>query len=265
MSNSYRELPPCPRLAQYIECYWIHGEQRPGAEANPILPDGCADLLFTTQNGEPAGLTVVGLMTTLLTLTPSPGRTFFAARFRPGMAASFIPEAALLNDRVEPLESFWGTKARVISERLAESSTPESMADAMNAALLPLDPPDPAHRALHHLTDSAIPLDSLASQAGLERHFRRTCLERTGVSPKYLRRILRFRKAVNQLSSINVRGSQPNWAQFALACGYYDQAHMIREFQEFAGCAPGRFIQSRNGPGVLKSGYDEPTKTREPN
>jgi AraC-like DNA-binding protein len=265
MGSSYRELSPPPRLAQYIECYWFH-EEHPGATANPILPDGCADLLFTTQNGQPAGLTVVGLMTAPLTLAPNPGRSFFAARFRPGMAASFIPEAALLNDRVEPLETFWGTRARAISDRLAESLTPELMADTMNAALRPLEPPGPTHRALCRLTDSDIPLNTLPAHAGLsERHFRRTCLERAGVSPKYMRRILRFRKAVNRLSSIGARSAQPNWAQFALACGYYDQAHMIREFQEFASCAPGRFVQSRNRPGVVESGYDEPTKTREPN
>ena len=35
-------------------------------------------------------------------------------------------------------------------------------------------------------------------------------------------------------------------AELSVACGYYDQAHMAREFGEFAGCAPSefRFVQA---------------------
>jgi AraC-like DNA-binding protein len=29
-----------------------------------------------------------------------------------------------------------------------------------------------------------------------------------------------------------------NWAELAVDCGYYDQAHLIHEFQEFAAVTP---------------------------
>jgi AraC-like DNA-binding protein len=30
-----------------------------------------------------------------------------------------------------------------------------------------------------------------------------------------------------------------NWTQIAYECGYFDQMHLIRDFKEFAGLAPG--------------------------
>jgi AraC-like DNA-binding protein len=117
----------------------------------------------------------------------------------------------------------------------------------MDEALRPLNPPNAGERVLRQLASVDISLDDAISESGLSvRHFRRLCLERAGVSPKYLSRILRFRKAVQRIATMRARRSlaQPSWADFAVACGYYDQAHFIREFQEFAGCTPGRFLQS---------------------
>jgi AraC-like DNA-binding protein len=244
-----------------VECYWSR-EERQGTPGDRILPDGCVDILFSTQNREPVSLAVVGLMTTPLTFDVEAGRSFFGVRFRPGMAAAFMREAALLNDRVEPLESVLGAAAHWIFERLAESSSLEGMAEVMEGFLRPIEPPDSAQLALWRLPAAAVPLDRLTSDAGLsERSFRRACVERAGVSPKYLRRILRFRKAVERIRTAATSTAQPGWAQLAAACGYYDQAHFIREFQEFAGTTPGRFLQSRDRGSGLESKDDERIKS----
>jgi AraC-like DNA-binding protein len=231
-----------------------------------ILPDGCVDILYSTVRGEPVGLTVAGLMTTPLRCDLEAGRSIFGVRFHPGMAGAFLRDAALLNDKVEPLESIWGAAARSMLERLADASTLQSMAQVMDGFLRPAEPPDPAERAMERLPAASVPLDRLVSDAGLsERHFRRACVERTGVSPKYLRRILRFRNAVERIHSAASGAAQPNWAHMAAACGYYDQAHFIREFQEFAGSTPGRFLQSQDRGAGLESNHNEPTTSRKSN
>jgi AraC-like DNA-binding protein len=170
------------------------------------------------------------------------------------MASAFIPGAELLTDQTRPLDDLMGSAGRRMFERLAELHRLEEMGGLMDQLLRPLDPPDIGARVLWQLEAAEVSagssLDQSISQSGLSvRHFRRLCLERAGVSPKYLSRILRFRKAAQRIAA--VRGgaqhslAQPGWAEFAVACGYYDQAHFIREFQEFAGCTPGRFVQSR--------------------
>lgn len=69
-----------------------------------------------------------------------------------------------------------------------------------------------------------------------------------GVAPRLAARIVRFDRAVNMVK----RPERPDWAGIALESGYYDQAHMAREFREFARCTPLEF-RSRQLPdgGVL--------------
>jgi transcriptional regulator GlxA family with amidase domain len=54
-----------------------------------------------------------------------------------------------------------------------------------------------------------------------------------GVGPKLLARVLRFRHAWELGHAGPVR-----WPALALACGYCDQAHLIRDFRRFAGTTP---------------------------
>ena len=64
----------------------------------------------------------------------------------------------------------------------------------------------------------------------LERKFR----QEVGISPKSLCRVLRFQEVFRSLDRYPAR----QWASIAVACGYYDQAHLIRDFEQFAGEAP---------------------------
>jgi AraC-like DNA-binding protein len=47
-------------------------------------------------------------------------------------------------------------------------------------------------------------------------------------------RILRFQHAVELASAADGLG----WAEIAHGSGYYDQAHMVRDFQQFTGHSP---------------------------
>lgn len=78
-------------------------------------------------------------------------------------------------------------------------------------------------------------IDQLASHACLSiRQFERVFQERIGLPPKHFSRLIRFAQAWI------IKQQQPgiSWIKIAHECGYFDQMHLIRDFQEFAGVNP---------------------------
>ncbi len=65
--------------------------------------------------------------------------------------------------------------------------------------------------------------------------------EQVGLAPKAAARVLRFDRAVAALDS----PATPGLAEVAFDCGYFDQAHLNREFRELAGTTPTVFLGSR--------------------
>ena len=70
------------------------------------------------------------------------------------------------------------------------------------------------------------------------KHFSHRFQAVIGLSPKSVARIVRFQSVLAMAS-----GDEPiRWADIAAACGYADQAHLSREFSEFAGTTPAAWM-----------------------
>ena len=63
-----------------------------------------------------------------------------------------------------------------------------------------------------------------------------------GLAPKQAARVVRFDRARRLLQRRVAAAGRPELAGLAAACGYYDQAHLAREFRALAGCAPSRWL-----------------------
>lgn len=59
-----------------------------------------------------------------------------------------------------------------------------------------------------------------------------------GLTPKRYGRILRFHRA-----AALARDGGVAWARVAHECGYYDQAHLIRDFRELAEVTPSELVR----------------------
>lgn len=237
---SYQEFPPSPKFAAHVECFWMHRTGGPVRDFH-VFPDGCSDIIFEQPARDYGGLAIVGTMTRAQAFNILGGQLTFGVRFRPGMAARLlrVPGSVAVDQSI-PLADAWKAEAvRDLLDRMASSRSPHDAIARFESSLADPAPLDPVDKSLASLAECGgqISMDALADAASLSpRQFRRICLERTGLSPKHLARVLRFREAAKYASQ-----QHPDWADVAVASGYYDQAHLINEFKELAGVSPAQF------------------------
>ena len=222
-------------LAGWVECGWFLTSDVAIPE-HRVAPDGCVDILY--ERGP--GLRVVGAMTMEQRFDYAPGAAVAGVRFRPGMAGTFLGVSpAELTDGSAALDDLWSHRARNLEQQLDDA---ESIQDAMRLLVAsvgaPTVPLNPVQRAMHALeaANGNADLDLLARHANLSpRQFRRRCLEESGLTPKHLARVLRFRYACQIARRA---GRRLDWVRVALDAGYCDQSHFIRDFREFTGRTP---------------------------
>ena len=66
------------------------------------------------------------------------------------------------------------------------------------------------------------------------KHLNQRFRDEIGLGPKAVARMARF----NRVLALARDGGARDWADIAAACGYADQAHLVREFRDFAGASP---------------------------
>ena len=164
--------------------------------------------------------------------------------------------AAELADQAVDVDALLGRSGAELCERLADApGWPARFAllDGVLGERLARDvrPPGDIVRAWHRLaaTHGGVPIAGLADELGWSRrHFGARFREHVGLAPKPAARVLRFRRALDLIE----RDDGTRLAEIAQDCGYYDQAHLNRDFRAFAGSSPGDHLGRRlpDGGGV---------------
>lgn len=82
-------------------------------------------------------------------------------------------------------------------------------------------------------------LDWLASEACLStRQFERKCNEYVGVSPTTYSRIVRFHQSIKMYH----KNPKMDWLSIAVACGYCDYQHLVKDYKDFVCATPHQFF-----------------------
>ena len=100
--------------------------------------------------------------------------------------------------------------------------------------------------------------DVLGRLAAEARHLGEQFRAETGLSPKAGARVVRFNLARRRLLRQQADRGRVVLAELATECGYYDQAHLAREFRDLAGCPPSALLaeELRNVQAALQGNWE---------
>jgi AraC-like DNA-binding protein len=226
----YREFQPRPECRSFLHCLWTLETSEIAVQR--IVPDGRPELIVNLaapfeafRGGEwrlQARCFLAGQITGPLLVRPSGRARIVAARFQPqGAARVFSFPIDRIRDDFATLD--------------LRAETVEDLETALVARLRACDAV--VDEAVRQLMDGASDLAGLAtglkiSPRQLERRFKL----QVGVAPKLFSRIQRFQRVFREMESGG------NWVEAALACGYYDQAHLVRDMRQFSGETPSALL-----------------------
>jgi AraC-like DNA-binding protein len=264
----YQEYEPHPVLQDSVKCFWVHEGTYSLDQLQAITPDGCVEVIFNfgspyllSTTSPPTVLpaaVLVGFQEKTLPIRVDGTVKVVAARLFPWATLDLLEEeiracygavaapGAGWNMLVQQLES------RVLQGRYEEARAtlqdfliPKALLRTYDAKLVRT-----AAKLLYH-TRGQCRVEELAdychaSVRQLERKFQRV----VGTSPKFFARTLRFAQAQRLL----LLAPETDLTQLAYRCGYFDQAHFIKEFKSFAGMTPSAYVlQMRELQELLRS------------
>jgi AraC-like DNA-binding protein len=256
----YAARPPTPSLAKAVEYVWA-SQGAPAHAKERVVPTGTLELAISLVEDDGriydtfgfgrsfSGAMVSGAYRQPFTFDTRENASVVGVHLRPGQAGAIlgVPPGEL-TDRHVDLEALWGRRARELRERLCAATTTHQRFAILEAELASRLDESPAHPAVAYALDALacpeVRVAGVARGAGLsQRRLIELFTAAVGITPKRFGRILRFHRA-----TALARSTAFDWTRVAHECGYYDQAHLIRDFRELADITPSDLISASAHP-----------------
>ncbi len=243
--SGYKEYEPPKKLQPYLVCYWsyFHNSSSVIEHANPVIPDGCIDIIFDLNCPINFDSFVVGAMTKPISNTKT---NLIGVRFKPGKAYHFLQiPVHEITDQIVDYSEFAGYEEN-LSIKLAEMNSTINQISLLNQVFgkkilgLP-QVNNQVSQAIEMITqgNGKLTISQISHQIGWSRqHLASKCLKHLGFSPKILSQVMRVKSVIERYKTEKFH----NWSQLSIDGGYYDQSHMINEFKQFTGLTPIKYL-----------------------
>lgn len=261
----YRSYIPVSPLRELVEDFWLSDDYSPSHLKERVVPSGTIELVINLLEDELriydavapdrckhfSGALVSGPYSGFFVTDTLEEASIMGVHFRPAGAFPFLGlHPGELADTHVDLETLWGRSvASELRERLCLTGTADERFRILEEVLLA------------HLSDSrehhyAIPaaLDAfqqsnaqarvreIARDIGLsQRRFIEVFKDEVGLTPKLFSRIQRFHQVLMPARE----AESLDWARLAQDCGYFDQSHLIRDFNQFTGFTPTDYVRQQ--------------------
>jgi len=251
---------PTGPLADFVDCIWIWQSASTSEPKERVIPSGTLAIVINLDvkrmriydRNDPErfdsypGITIAGAHSRYFVIQTSPDSSVMGVHFKPGGAFPFLGVGAgELEDAHTGLDALWGSRAQRLHDRLLEARGHAERIRLLETFLL-----ESAVRALVRRPDVALALAAmddprlvsvaeLRARTGLSaKRLIALFRDEVGLGPKTFWRIRRFQAALRGIE----RARAPRGAELAADLGYFDQAHMIRDFRTFAGLSPREYL-----------------------
>ena len=260
----FRMRVPRAPLSFFVENLWFYQDLQVNYSKEKLVPDAAMELIIDLSDG-PKKLYdrrnvacytsynhswISGMHRQHIIIGTERGSSMMGAHFHTGGAAPFFGfPLSELSDEVVELDLIWKREILSLRDQLLEAQSIDTKFDLLESYLIlkardRLEPDKTLSAALSTLRSwPMLRLRDLAPRLGLSHKQMLARFDhRVGLSPKFVSRVFRFQRALTMTCKAP---ALPDWADLALSCGYYDQAHMIHEFQQLAGMTPAEYRENR--------------------
>ncbi|ANE51523.1 helix-turn-helix domain-containing protein [Flavisolibacter tropicus] len=259
---TYERFGCATQLSPFIECYFVW-DSKTALEQELVVespPNSFCSIVF--NYGDPYRLQNIKYAQLAVPRHFIAGQSIYSYKLflqgrigitgivlKPAALATLfhLPAYAFTEERVDLFNVFSHQLLQPYIQQIEEAANPIEKVKALEAFLLhqvqtQSPSPDFIDIAANQIVESngMISITQLVQNSCMSRRtFERRFFQKVGLSPKYYARIRRIAHLCNLIA-----GKQKvNWQELFYGCEYYDQAHFIKDFEEFTGRSPQQYLQ----------------------
>lgn len=220
------------------------GSDNGGQNYVTYIPNGCMDILFI-RNTAGNYIEILGSSTQAKQIRRLPEADYFGIRLKPGLFFSYDGLTLKEITNQEFIFRYYSTDLEVFFKGLDKA---ENLQQKINLFHAYFDSwihvsrvNDLTGYMLSEINDSQgnVRIHELAESLHYsERHVSRIFLDSMGITPKTFARIVRFQNVVDSI----LHHPMQSLCDYMSELGYSDQAHFQREFKQYTGITPKRFL-----------------------